>query len=153
MSNKSPNKIVSFILSLDKYINFTYQDKAHVYGWITGVFIYIAFILMFFSGGIVIKNENIKYILFASFPITYFFVKMNFYLWSNARVADHRAKNLDVRDCGCRRNALPNYGNSGWLKARLSEHYTCVVYKFIAGILLGWCLGAVLFMASILIFN
>lgn len=153
MTNESKNKIKVFILSLDKYINITYQDKAHIYGWVSGTVIYIAFILMFFAGVIVVKNENIKYILLASFPITYFFIKMNFYLWSNARVTEYRIMNPDARGCGCRKEVLPLYGDEGWLKVRIKEHYTCVVYRFISGMLLGWCLGAILFMVTLFILN
>lgn len=159
LHKKIPNSFEQFVLGMDRYINQKYQAKAESYGWFAGI---ASFLLFFYlSAFMSMPPEYFAFIIIISFPIGFLFVKGNAWSWglrfqkdplTNELVRDPISKEA-MRDCGCNLKRLPLYGEDNWLAMRLTEHYTCLIYKFITRFILGWYLIVVLVLVLLFIFK
>ena len=140
-------------LSIDKYINPKSHSKAHIYGWLAGVIVCGIFLILIYLNNIHLPGKYAQFIILAPFPITYFFVKVNFLKWSHARNLKRERENKDAKDCFCDLGNLPPYPEFGWKEARYIEFYTCILYGFISSFLMGCCLAIALCLVLFMLIN
>ena len=140
-------------LSIDKYINPESHSKANIYGWLAGVIVSGIFLVLIYLNIIHLPGNYSQFIILAPFPITYFFVKANFLIWSHDRVVERQRENKEAKDCFCNLDNLPSYPELGWKEARYIEFYTCILYEFISSFLMGCCLAIALCLVLFMLIN
>lgn len=134
--------IEKLILSIDKYINPASRTRALRYGLLTGLLTFSCLLGCELIGFIRFPMDKFVYFfIFAPFLMGIFFLRMNSFLWQKMRRIELNMKAIDIKNCGCELTRLPAYGELGWMRARINEYYTCVLFGFICGFIFGWCLA------------
>lgn len=146
-----PNKgWQKWVLSLDKYIDPNDQPKKHRYALITGLALCPSFFLwMLFLG---LKNASTLVLLIGVILVGMGFLEINRAAWRGKRILQAK---LDKQpyDCGCNANNLHAFGEKGWLKSRIVEHYTCTIDEIASAGWVGWLIATVILLLLSWLFN
>ena len=131
-----PTKYEKWILSLDQYIDVKYHPKVKRYGSISAIVLFfITFCLGLTKLFSINFIGNLQIFMIMSFVA---FVNLNKLSWINERQVNKKYKPNGIYDCGCCKEELPVFREKGWLEARKSALYKCIVYTFVGRFLFTW---------------
>ena len=151
---KVENMIDELILSIDKHINPTSCTKALRLGAIIGFLVFLSLLGCELAELISMPKDKFIYIfLLAPFPLGIAFLRINSFAWQKMRRLELSIKNIDMKNCGCELDRLPAYREFGWIKARITEYYTCIFFGFITGFIFGWCLAVLVGLLFLYLFG
>jgi hypothetical protein len=137
----APTVWEKWVLSLDKYIDPNAQPQKHRYALVAGLVLCpLFFLLMLFVG---LPNETALVLLIGIVLVGMGLLAINRSAWRSDRIRQAML-NKQPYDCGCNCNNLRSFGENGWLKSRLVEHYTCTVDEILSAGWVGWLIATAL---------
>ena len=135
-NTSQPTNYEKWMLSLDQYIDVKYHPKVKRYGSISAIVLFfITFCLGLTKLFSINFIGNLQIFMIMSFVA---FVNLNKLSWINERQVNKKYKPNGIYDCGCCKEELPVFREKGWLEARKSALYKCIVYTFVGRFLFTW---------------
>ena len=135
-NTSQPTNYEKWMLSLDQYIDVKYHPKVKRYGSISAIALFfITFCLGLTKVFSINFIANLQIFMIMSMVA---FGNLNKLGWINKRQVNKKYRPNGIYDCGCCKEELPEFGERGWLEARKSALYQCIVYTFVMRFFITW---------------